>query len=159
MRVKLITTGLAMALSTAAMAEPGPGNRIIERLDTNGDALISVDEFQLPERRGPLSRADLNDDGMVTIEELRARHDERSARFEERLAEKRIERDAHFDEMLTRMDRNTDGVVSEEEARLSAFEHMDANGDGYLSPSEMRPPKGKRGPRGDKRKPRRDRQS
>lgn len=120
-----IIAALATAGITAAQKPQGGRGKgaahIFEKLDANGDGGITLEEMRAhhEERR---KAADLNGDGKVTPEEIRQRHQERAA-----------ERFAHIDV-------NADGVLSRDEVPerfQRRFEKVDANGDGVISQDEM----------------------
>lgn len=149
MDYRLLTATLLLTLAGVTSAHDERGNRAVAKLDQDGDGLISIDEFQPPAgRKGDMmSRADADGDGLVTVEELEARHEKRMAKAQARLEA----RDQQFADFIARLDADSNGVISDEEARLAAFGRMDENGDGYLSGDELRPPKRDRrgkGPRG-----------
>ena len=112
----------------AAFARP-PIERIIERLDVDGDGLISQDEFQPPARDGK-KHIDTNEDGAVSTSELMAHQLKMTQRMQER-HEKMLE---HFEAA----DADADGLVTPEEARLAAFNRADEDADGYLSAAELK---------------------
>ena len=159
MTLKSITAAILLVATSGALAEPNHrADRMISRLDQNGDSLVSLEEFQMHRGRGGgmLDRADADGDGVVTIAEIEAQHAERVAEAEAR----RQEAEARFEALLAGLDADNNGIVSDEEARVAAFNRMDSNEDGYLSADEVRPPKrrggghggrhgGKGGPRGD----------
>ena len=124
----LMTTGFAFALAMPATAQPG-GNR----LDKDGDGVIT--EKELDARKSRLMEADTNNDGQITREEMRAYREAR-----------RAERNP---------DKNGDGVVSREEFTAAAderFDRLDKNGDGVLTEDELprRRGKNRRHRRGDR---------
>ena len=120
---------ITAALLAASGASAAPIDRIMEHLDTDGDGLISQNEFQPPERRGMLNRLDTNDDGVVTLEEFEAEQ----AKMAARIAEKQSQMSRHF----AAADADGDGMVTSEEARQAAFLRIDADADGYLSEEEL----------------------
>lgn len=121
----------AMILSTSAttLAEPaGPGKRMFDKIDINGDGFVSFEEFQLP-RQGKGPKADLDGNGNLTREEVRQHVAKESAEMSERAGDR-------FD----RMDSNDDGVVTALEAKEAAFYRMDKDQDGFLSAEELKRP-------------------
>lgn len=126
LKVKLVTTALIASVSTYAIADRG--DRIIDHLDTDGDDLISLEEFHPPGDRGNklLERADLDGDGAVTLEEVQQAA---STRMAEHLKE--------MEAKLTELDADGDGTVTSDEIRAHAFSRIDENGDGFLSANEF----------------------
>jgi len=130
--VILTAAGLAAA-SFLVLADPGgPGGHrgaFAERLkaaDTNGDGMISRDEAKvLPMIAKHFDQIDANHDGQVTMDELRAFHEQQRA------------------EHWKKLDTDGDGKISKAEAQANAprlFEHfdqIDANGDGFITPEEL----------------------
>jgi len=116
-------------------------NQAVRAMDTDGDGLISFEEFELPEKRRGADRleaADTDGDGNISRAEMEAQLAEHVAADTERAEER-------FD----RADINDDGFVTPEERKQVAFETLDENQDGYLSAEELakarkrqRPPQG-----------------
>ena len=150
----LIPTAIASALTilaSTAAAHPdanhsGSGQKpsikqVVRAMDTDGDGLVSFEEFELPEKRRGADRleaADTDGDGNISRAEMEAQLAEHVAADTER-AEKRFEQ----------ADINGDGFVTPEERKQVAFEVLDENQDGYLSAEELakarkrqRPPQG-----------------
>lgn len=108
--------------------KPSP-DRMIQRLDRDGDGLISFEEFQLPgKRRGAdrLDEADTDGDGNISRAEM-------EAQLSAHLEAVKAKAEARFEQA----DINDDGFVTPEERKQVAFEMLDINGDGYLSPEEL----------------------
>lgn len=131
MKTKLIVVVATTLLSAPLMADhhgdrEHPGKRMkqmFERLDSDGDGSISADEFKMPSDRPSLEmRMDSNGDGMLTRDEVIAVSQERS--------EEALER---FDNV----DTDGNGVIDNDERRLSLFNRMDADDDGALTKREM----------------------
>lgn len=100
---------------------PSP-ERVIERLDDNGDGLVSLDEFEMPKRESGRHRweaLDSNDDGELTRAEVQGHVNEQWQRFES-------------------MDSNNDDRVTRAEAQAALFSRLDSNKDGYLDASELK---------------------
>lgn len=104
-------------------------NQAVRAMDTDGDGLISFEEFELPEKRRGADRleaADTDGDGNISRAEMEAQLAEHVAADTERAEER-------FD----RTDVNSDGFVTPEERKQVAFETLDENQDGYLSAEEL----------------------
>ena len=98
-------------------------------MDTDGDGLISYEEFELPEKRRSADRleaADTDGDGNISRGEMEAQLAEHVAADTERAEER-------FDQA----DINDDGFVTPAERKQVAFEMLDENQDGYLSAEEL----------------------
>jgi hypothetical protein len=138
----LAGTMLASGLTVAAMADDNgrfgarerdrgamTGFRAGERFaraDTDGDRMISLEEFQAGTSER-FSTLDADGDGLVTPAEMVA---QRQRVAEERAAER-----------MARIDTNEDGAVSLEEmtaASEARFAQMDRDDDGNLEPRELR---------------------
>jgi Ca2+-binding EF-hand superfamily protein len=122
--------------------------------DRNGDG--KLDRAELPDRfQGLFDRADANKDGTLTRDELQQ---SANASVQEGAGRGRGEgegrgfgwgRGPGMDPLVRALDRDRDGVLSEEEiaAAADALKALDANGDGLLTGDELRPMPG-RGPGG-----------
>lgn len=137
-RIPLVAA-LAFASSAAlALAADGPGHgprgqmhERIKQADANGDGMLSKEEAKaLPRISAHFDEIDTNRDGQITMEELRAFH---KAQMQQRHAE-------HW----KKIDTDGDGRISRIEAQQNAprlferFDQIDANGDGYITPDELR---------------------
>lgn len=122
--------GLSLAAFGASAGEKG-GGKHWDRIDINGDGLVTQDE--LNERSaGLIEKADANGDGAVSKEEM-------TSYREARRAERRAERNP---------DKNDDGVVDRTEFIIAAqdrFDRLDTNSDGVLSEDEQPRRRGHRG--------------
>jgi len=137
---KLVALLLISSASTTALANRD-GSRAISHLDTDGDGLVSLDEFRTPDGRHGgrmLERADLDGDGAVTLEEATQARDERMAQHQNDMAKRQAKMASRLQETFAEMDANGDGTVTMEEMRLFAFNRIDENQDGYLSADEFR---------------------
>lgn len=126
--LQLLGVIFASITTLAASADPQHSPRtaaIIERLDRNGDGMVSKDEFEPPKRmkrRDKVQAADANGDGTTSREEwlsaVRREHERASKQFDE-------------------MDLNGDNVLNDSEMRMVMFQRADANSDGLLSADEL----------------------
>ncbi len=115
--------GLALSMiAVVAYAAPGKGGKHFDRMDSNGDGMVTAEE--LSERQSELiAKADSNGDGALTKDELKAF---RKAKREEWRAKHNP-------------DANGDGVIDRTEfinAAQERFDRMDKNGDGVISEDE-----------------------
>ena len=136
MKKLIMASTVGLALSFAAMsayAGPGKDGKHFDRMDSNGDGKITAEE--LSERQAELiANADSDGDGALTKDELKAYR-----------KEKREEHRAKHNP-----DANDDGLIDRTEfinAAQERFDRMDKNGDGVISEDERR----KRGRRGHRR--------
>ncbi|MGJ8536576.1 MAG: EF-hand domain-containing protein [Parasphingopyxis sp.] len=109
----------------------GHGPRM-ERLDTNGDGIVTRDEAIAP-ALARFDRADANGDGQIDQAERTAMREQRGARRAERRAQRRANRpnpDANGDGRITRDEFGTRAV--------ERFNSADANGDGIVTREERR---------------------
>ena len=117
----------ALLLPALSVAQPNP-QRVIEKLDTDGDNLISYDEYEPhpQHRRDGFDSADADSDGSLSREEMEAQ----LARHVDEMTARRIER-------FEAADLDGDGVLTEEERKRAGFDRVDANDDGYISADEL----------------------
>jgi len=123
----LVATGAA----SSAMAQDSTQRserraEMFTQLDTDGDGVVSAEEFANPPSRFEIADADGN--GVLSAEELTAMGQQRN--------EKRVAR------MLERFDVNEDGALSQEEFAARSgpsrmFDRLDANDDGSVSAEEF----------------------
>ena len=129
----------AALFTSQALAGPdGHGRMMIEHLDTDGDGLISIEEFRTPRGRR-FEEADLDGDGIVTQAEMTQHHEARAAEHEKERLAKRDKKMARLNEHFAELDLNGDGGVTAEEAKQAIFNRLDKNGDGYISADEAKP--------------------
>jgi Ca2+-binding EF-hand superfamily protein len=118
----MLSAVATLAGASLASAQPNGGAKRFEKLDANGDGVVTLQEMEA----GALARfakADANKDGKVTAEERRAA-------FE-----------AHKRERFAKRDANGNGLLERSEVERMPekwFAKLDANGDGALSQDELR---------------------
>ncbi len=61
---------LILLTGSATTALGQPMDRMMGKLDTDGDGMISAGEFHRPGDRGMMKHTDANNDGVVTMDEL-----------------------------------------------------------------------------------------
>lgn len=152
----------AAAPAFAAKGEGRHGERVaamIERLDTNKDGKVSLDEFKT-NVSATFKTFDADGNGQVTKDEIKARHDAfkdaRKAVRDAADADKATAREAlqaagpfmlpGASKMFDRADTDKNGTLSEAEVLASAekiFARRDSNKDGALDTADARPMKGK----------------
>ena len=114
----------------AAQAQDMPGQRILQRIDTNGDGAISKDEMTAARER-LFRRLDRNGDGVIDEKEI----DSARQAIEDRAEVAQ----ARLGNRWRRLDTNGDGKVSQQEfaSSMPLFDLIDRNGDGRLSADEI----------------------
>ncbi len=144
MKLTIIPASILM-LGFAGSAFADRAERVLSHLDTNGDQMVSLEEFQPPGKRGNkmFKRADTDGDGLISLDEVAAVKAKRADRMQEKMADHSERMDSAFADM----DTNQDGMISREEMRVHHFSRMDVNEDGVLTVDELTPPE-HRGMRG-----------
>lgn len=134
-------------MAATAAAQPGQGRHrpdpeaVIERFDSNGDGMLSLDEFREPPGAGDrFAKADADGDGAVSLDEIRARIDDG--------ADRRL---AKAEERFAQSDTDGDGRVTAAERKAALFAELDADGDGLLAADEMSRSRDRREARGRRR--------
>ncbi len=134
---------IAMVLiaSVTSPAWAARGAKLMEKMDTDGDGLISREEFQPPSsRKGPmfLRNADTNSDGVITLDEARQAKERKMQEHQKEMAQRQARMSGRLEEMFAMIDIDHDGGITRDEMRLFAFGKIDQNQDGYLSMDEFR---------------------
>ena len=122
-----------LLIGGAVSATAKPVEHMMKRMDTDGDGVISVDEFN-PRREGIVERIDENEDGAVSLDEVNQHISDRETEMAQKIAEIRQRILKHFDDA----DTDGNGMVTEYAARSTAFNRIDGDGDGYLTEHELR---------------------
>lgn len=131
----LVKKAALVLLAGGAMTAFGkPIDRMIDKLDSNDDGMISAEEFQPPRRRGMMEHMDANNDGAVTMEDI----NEQFAGDQAEIAVRQAEMMARAQAFFSDADIDGDGSVTQEEAQSAAFNRIDKNADGYLTKGELR---------------------
>lgn len=144
--VRTISVALAgtLVFSVAALAQDNGGNRL-SRLDTNGDDVLSLEEF-LASRIA--ANVDADEDGSITLEEYtasiqrsipeRTRGDRQSQNGDGQRAGPNSERmQERLSERFEGFDADEDGIVTTAEYRIARFNSLDRDGDGLIQNSEL----------------------
>ncbi|QKC95953.1 EF-hand domain-containing protein [Mesorhizobium sp. NZP2298] len=132
MKRSALIAGLLIGLTPlfAAQAQDMPGQRILQRIDTNGDGAISKDEMTAARER-LFRKLDRNGDGVIDEKEME------SAR--QAIKDRAEVAQARLGSRWRRMDANGDGKVSEQEfaSSMPLFDLADRDGDGKISADEI----------------------
>lgn len=170
----LLQVGLIGCAGTALAADDkGQARNLLERLDSNGDAVVSLIEFESRDNNG-LTEMDTDQNGVLTVDEFingRPNMGMRMGRGEPRgqrpdagqrgQREPDAEQMARMQEMRTQratarfaaMDTDGDEIVTLQEFHAGRFAELDRNNDGVLDAEELRPARMGR-PEPDGRRPR-----
>ena len=130
-----------------AKKSTGDRNAIFDRLDLNRDGKLTAGEIPEPMQRR-LSQMDANGDGAITRKEFAAAvikrmQNSRTAEGGQRSPQQgriKPQREPNAATMFQRIDRNSDGRISLDEAperMKDKFARMDANGDGFIDEQEL----------------------
>lgn len=153
--MKRTTTLLAIAataLSFSALAQTpdadkpgyrdGRGGGMLQRLDTDGDGMVSLQEFQAA-GEARFAQLDADGDGRISAEEFSAGQRGPGRKAGEDYgprAEHRAERMQQFREQhFANMDADGDGYISKaefDERHMTRFHALDANGNGVIDAEE-----------------------
>jgi len=114
----------------AAQARDLPGQCILQRIDTNGDGVISKDEMTAVRER-VFKRLDRNGDGIIDEKEI--------ASARQAIKDRAEVAQARLGNRWRRVDANGDGKVSEQEfaSSMPLFDLADRDGDDKLSADEI----------------------
>ena len=171
----VLGAALAIALgsysSIQAQERGSRGEEAFAAADTNGDGLVTFDEFSSADSN-PLERLDSDANGALTLdeflnarpprdhrpeqrtpEELSAEQQERLAKREAMRQERHAKLEADAQERFAELDSNGDEVVSAAEFIEARFLRLDADNNGALTLEELQAaaPKQRGRGRGDRR--------
>ncbi len=175
-KFRLLLPFSLIAFTGAALAADakGPGRPTLQDLDSNGDELISLAEFQEGENNA-LTEMDADLNGVLTIDEFinarpnmgmrmgrgdgpgagarpnadAAPRGQREPSAEE-MAKMQELRTLRATERFQSVDTNDDEIVTLQEFQAGMFAELDHNADGVLDVDEQRPPRmGRPGPGND----------
>ena len=138
--MKILTLTLLLILfSGSILAMGGKDKRnMLKALDSNGDKAISFEEFKAaPNKR--FESKDLNNDGVLTLDEIQQHQADREAERQARVSE----RSQKAGERFNSLDANSDGTVTLEEAQQGMFNRLDADGNGLITREEAKEARGK----------------
>jgi Ca2+-binding EF-hand superfamily protein len=124
-------------------------DKLFERFDQDGDGKIALKD--LPERpRERLSKADTNNDGQVTREELTKAWEQRAAEMKKKVdtngdgvvsdQERAAARAKFWQERFPKLDKNQDKSLTVDEVPARLWDHIkvaDANNDGKITLTEI----------------------
>ncbi|MFT7688539.1 MAG: Ca2+-binding EF-hand superfamily protein [Candidatus Azotimanducaceae bacterium] len=133
----LITLLSVINLPTALAEEGKHRGKMLRALDTDGDKALSFEEFQ----NGPNQRfknADVNSDGLLTLDEMKQQHEARTTAREAERQARASERLEEIGEHFTELDTDDSGDITTEEAQRGMFNRLDRDGDGFISKHEAK---------------------
>ena len=136
--LKITSAILIISVCSPALASRH-GNKAVDHLDTDGDGLVSFEEFMPRNDRATkmLEHADLDDDGEITQQEMQQARDEKSAERKEEMEARMAARSEKMEQAFLEMDTDNSGSVTTYEIRHHMFNKIDEDQDGYLSTEEF----------------------
>ena len=136
--IKLISVIFVIGICSTALAGRH-GNKAITHLDTDGDGLVSFDEFRPRNDKASrmLEHADLDDDGAITLDEMQQARDQKAADKKQEMEARMAAKAEKMAQTFLEMDTDDSGSVTPEEIRQHMFNEIDDNQDGHLSADEF----------------------
>jgi Ca2+-binding EF-hand superfamily protein len=126
----MLVGAFSLGLAGVALAAPGHhGESRFNKVDTDGDGVVSQEEFQA-QRASRIDTVNVDGQPGLSFDEFVELREQRAKEHRKR----RVER------AFNRLDANDDGVVDDAELAARAdkmFDRIDANDDGSLSKEEM----------------------
>ena len=137
--VKITSVMLIIGICSPALASKY-AERAVNHLDTDGDGLISFEEFKPRNDRAGrmLEDADFDGDGAVTQEEMQQAREERAAERKEDMEARMAEMAERMDQLFLEMDTDNSGSLTPEEVRQHMFNQIDQDQDRYISAEEFK---------------------
>jgi Ca2+-binding EF-hand superfamily protein len=132
-----LASGLSLAQDAAAPPATAPADAFIQQLDTNGDGSVSLEEALTPQK-SRFSETDSNGDGFVVVEEATTAF---NAQVPAEMLEAMKERGMPDpgETFVKNLDQDGDGKISPAEFEaptVESFNRMDSNSDGLASRDE-----------------------
>jgi Ca2+-binding EF-hand superfamily protein len=129
------TVTLSMSFSSVVVMAEGPLNK----MDKNGDGVVTKDEFQGPQKR--FDKIDLDKDGKLTDVEFKAQKEKRQEKGGDKKGNNGGNKEKHkplnADEFFISRDKNKDGKLDKTELPNKNFDNIDLNKDGSVSKEEV----------------------
>jgi len=99
-------------------------------------------QHQPPSPEEMFKKFDTNHDGVLSLDEFKAGHENMRAMQEERMKEHAEMRGQHMEDRFKQLDKNGDGVLTKDEVKgmpiADRFDKLDTNHDGKLTPDELK---------------------
>ena len=130
---------LIAAAAVAALGVAAPASASVAKMDANGDGKVSLQEMQA-RRLAKVMRFDANRDGRLTKAEY-------ASTMAQRFQAKGMDAaraQAKADKLFAKTDKNGDGFVTPDEIRqvtAKRFARMDSTGSGYIAASAAHRPR------------------
>jgi len=139
----MTVSGMGQSMSMLSLLQPPSANdiasRIMKKLDTNGDGVLSADEISKGGKHTKMIQAaDANGDGQVTMDELLAA----ISKYQQMGSMQPPGASDIASSIIKNLDTNGDGVLSASDSSASGatakiIQAADANGDGKVTMEEL----------------------